>query len=132
MNYEIAEANELPSYFCLQLLGKPVGFLITSILSLLLVNTVNLESISTAGSSGFLLIFAIVNYIGFKKHKELNSKKSIHLIGSFLCAIAFVALIAQQSTSNIQGVAISLGIIAFCFIFEYVFQKINSTKAGTE
>jgi len=123
VNFEIAKEHELPQYFCHTFLGKPVGLLITAILSLVLVNTIDLKSISTAGSSGFLLIFAIVNFVGYKKYEMLNSKKTVHLAGVVLCSIAFITLIVQQSGSNIKGVLISLGIIAFSFFIEFTYQK---------
>ena len=85
VSFNIAEDQELPKYFCHKFWGKPIGFLVTALLSILLVNTFDLQSISTAGSSGFLLIFGIVNYIGFKKHKELGAKNWIHLIAATLC-----------------------------------------------
>ena len=126
VNYEIAKDNELPKYFCHQLWGKPIGLFITAMLSLVLVNTINLESISTAGSAGFLLIFAIVNYIGYKKSKTLQSNTSIHLTGAVLCSIAFVTLIIQQFDQNIMGVTIALGIIFSCFFLEFIFKKVTS------
>ncbi|WP_430410458.1 APC family permease [Kordia sp.] len=129
VNYDIAKDNELPHYFCHKFWGKPIGFLVTSIFSIALVNSFNLESISTAGSAGFLLIFAIVNYIGFKKHKELKSKKVIHLIATILCVLAFVTLIVQQSSQNIVGVSVALGIIIACFLLEFIFQKFTSKNA---
>ena len=123
VNYDIAEDKELPQYFCHEFWGKPKGLLITAILSVTLVNLFHLQSISTAGSAGFLLIFAVVNYIGFKKHQELNSKKWIHLLASSLCFIAFVTLIIQQFSENKIGVFISLGLIALCFLFEFMYKK---------
>ncbi len=123
VNYNIAEDKELPQYFTHQLWGKPIGLLITAILSIILVNLFNLESISTAGSAGFLFIFAIVNLIGYKKSKELNSKKWIHSIGFILCVIAFFTLIVQQFSENRTGVIISLSIIAFSFLMEYAYKK---------
>lgn len=127
VNYDIAKDNELPHYFCHKFWGKPVGFLITAILSIVLVNSFNLQIISTAGSAGFLLIFAIVNYIGFKKHKELESKKPIHLIATILCVLAFITLIMQQFTQNKTGVIAAVGIIISCFLLEMIFQK-TTTK----
>ena len=123
VNYDIAEDNELPKYFCHKFWGKPIGFLITAILSIALVNLFNLQSISTAGSAGFLLIFGIVNYIGYKKHKELESKKWIHLIAGAFCLIAFFTLLIQQYQTHKLGVAVAVGIIVVCFIIEYVYKK---------
>ncbi|RXG21862.1 amino acid:proton symporter (ABT family) [Leeuwenhoekiella polynyae] len=123
VNYDIAEDNELPKYFCHKFWGKPIGLLITAILAIALVNLFNLQSISTAGSAGFLLIFSIVNYIGYKKHQELDSKKWIHLTASLLCFVAFVTLNIQQFSTNKMGVIIALGIIAFCFVIELIYKK---------
>ena len=123
VNYDIAKDKELPQYFCHKFWGKPIGLLITALLSIALVNLFNLQSISTAGSVGFLLIFCIVNYIGFKKYKELESKKWIHLIASILCFFAFLTLIIQQFPKNRTGVLVALGILFFCFLLEWVYKK---------
>lgn len=123
VNYDVAKDKELPQYFCHKFWGKPIGFLITAILSIILVNSFNLQSISTAGSAGFLLIFTIVNFIGFKRHQELESKKMIHLVATILCALAFMTLIIQQFSENTIGVIISIAIIGFCFLMEWIYKK---------
>jgi amino acid transporter len=123
VNYEIAEDDELPHHFLSKFWNQPIGLLITAIATLALVNTLNLESISTAGSVGFILIFGIVNYVGFKLSKETNSNKTIPLLGCILCTIALVILIKQQLESNLIGVLVSLGIILFCFITEWLYKK---------
>ncbi|MBK0369062.1 APC family permease [Flavobacterium agrisoli] len=129
VNYDIALDEELPQYFCHKLWGKPIGLLVTAILSIALVNVFNLQSISTAGSAGFLMIFGIVNYIGFKKHLELNSNKWIHLLAAFLCFLAFFTLLVQQFKNNSLGVIISVGIILFCFLLEFFYKKYADKKA---
>ncbi|GAA3509521.1 amino acid permease [Aquimarina addita] len=128
VNYDIAKDKELPTYFCHKLWGKPIGLLITALISIILVNVFNLQSISTAGSAGFLLIFCVVNYIGFKKHKELKSKKWIHLAASILCGMAFFILIIQQFPKNKIGVLVATGIILFCFILEWGYKKTVSNN----
>lgn len=128
VNYEIAEDDELPHHFLAKFWNQPIGLLITAIATLILVNTLNLESISTAGSVGFILIFGIVNYVGFKLSKETNSNKTIPLLGCILCLVALVILIKQQLESNLTGVFVSLGIITLCFIIEWIYKK-NETKA---
>ncbi|WP_440121743.1 APC family permease [Tenacibaculum sp. Ill] len=128
VNYEIAEDDELPHHFLAKFWNQPIGLLITAIATLILVNTLNLESISTAGSVGFILIFGIVNYVGFKLSKETDSNKTIPLLGCILCLVALVILIKQQLESNLTGVFVSLGIITLCFIIEWIYKK-NETKA---
>ena len=126
VNYNIAQYGELPKYFCHKFWGKPIGLLITGLLSITLVNVFNLQSISTAGSAGFLLIFCIVNYIGYKKYKVLQSKKWIHMLASLLCLLAFMTLIIQQFTANRTGVLVALGIIVSCFLLEWMYKKSTS------
>jgi amino acid transporter len=84
VNYEIAKDDELPHHFLAKLWNEPIGLMITAILTLILVNILDLESISTAGSVGFLLIFGIVNYVGFKKSNEMKSNKVIPFLGFIL------------------------------------------------
>lgn len=123
VSYEIAEEDELPHQLTGKLWGQPEGLLITAIVTLMMTNTLNLESISIAGSIGFLMIFAIVNYVGYKCYREVNGNKVIPMVGSLLCTIALVALIVQQYASNAKGIFIAAGIIVFCFVVEYVYKR---------
>mgnify|MGYP003675395791 CR=1 FL=1 len=123
VSYELAEDDELPHAFTFQLWNKPIGLLITVILTLLTANFLNLESISTSGSAGFLLIFSTVNFIAFKKAKKINANRLICLLGAILSFTAFIVLIIQQFSSNRKGVLISLGIIFACFIMEWIYKK---------
>ena len=128
VNFEIAEDDELPKQFTCLLWGHPVGLLVTTIATIILVNTLKLESISTAGSVGFLLIFSIVNFVGFKLSKETNSNKIIPIIGAVLCFLAMLALLVQHYSVNKIDVFIALGIIAFSFATEYLYKKTEPKK----
>ncbi len=125
VSYEIADDDELPHQLTFLLWNHPVGLMITTILTLLLVNVVNLESISTAGSVGFILIFTFVNYIGFKLSKTINGNKIISLIGFILGLAALTVLIVQQYSSNRFGVVLAISIILVCFISEYIYKRIS-------
>ncbi len=123
VNFEISQDDQLPNYFLAQLWKQPVGLMITAVATLILVNVLNLESISTAGSIGFLLIFGMVNLAGFKLSKNTGGNKIIPLAGFILCMIASAILINQQYSSNITGVIISIAIIGFCFLTEWIYKK---------
>jgi len=123
VNYEVAEDKELPSEFTRTLWGKPIGLAIISAASVLLAVSVDLESISTSGSVGFLLIFAMVNLVGYKKAKEINGKKIISLFAAILCFAAFVILLIQQLETSPVGIYIAIGVFTSCFIAEYIFKK---------
>ncbi|MCG2459541.1 APC family permease [Flavobacteriaceae bacterium F89] len=123
VSYELAEDDELPHAFTFQFWNKPIGLIVTTAFTLLIANFMNLESISTSGSSGFLLIFAVVNFIAYSKSDAVNSNKFITLAGAILCGAAFVILVGQQFMANPMGIWISLGIIILCFVFEYFYKQ---------
>ncbi|MRJ10396.1 APC family permease [Ornithobacterium rhinotracheale] len=123
VNYEIAEDNELPHHFLGKLWGQPIGLMVTAVSTFVLVNTLDLESISTAGSLGFILIFGIVNLVNLKCYRSTNSVRIISLLGTILSVIAFVVLVNQQWKENKLGIYVSAGIILFCFLVEWVYKK---------
>lgn len=123
VSYKVAEDDELPHELTFKFWNHPIGLLIIAVATLLLANLAPLESISTSGSAGFLLLFAVVNYIAFKQHKKLSANKIITLLGTILCVVAFVMLIIQQSQSSLSGVIIIASIITACFIMEYLYKR---------
>ncbi|PIE90022.1 MAG: amino acid transporter [Acidobacteria bacterium] len=123
VNYEIAEDHELPHHFLGKLWGQPVGLMITSIATLVMVNSLDLESISTAGSMGFLLIFAIVNFVGFKLSKAVKGYKLIPFLGFLLSILALGILINQQYQTNLTGIVIAFAILLLCLIMEWLYKK---------
>ncbi|VAV91291.1 Uncharacterized amino acid permease, GabP family [hydrothermal vent metagenome] len=132
VSYEIAEDGELPDEFTKQFWGQPVGLLITAIATLVLVNTLKLESIAAAGSIGFLLIFAIVNFVGFRLAKQIEASKIIPLSGFILCGLALSALILHIFTANKTGLYVSGSIIFGCFLIEYFHKKNVKRKLAKE
>jgi amino acid transporter len=124
VSFEIAEDDELPHHLTGKLWNHPVGLMITAIATLVTTNLLKLESISTAGSIGFLLIFSIVNYVGYKLYDKIKGNKIIPLVGFLLCSSALIILIIQQISSNIAGVVVAISIIIFCFITEWIYKKI--------
>jgi len=123
VSYQIAADNELPLSLTKMFWNQPIGLLITAVSTLILTNTLNLESISTAGSVGFLLIFAVVNLAGLKLSNKTKSNKLIPLLGFILSSVALIVLLKQQYTSNPEGVNVALSVIAFCFIMEYLYKR---------
>lgn len=129
VNYEIAEDEELPKNFLYQFWAKPIGLMITAVSTLTLTNILKIESISTAGSISFILIFGVVNFVAFKKSEDINGNKVIPLIGFILCGIAVVSLIIEQYSDNQVGIFTAAGIIIFCFVAEYFYQKHRSKNS---
>ncbi|MCB0569484.1 MAG: amino acid permease [Phaeodactylibacter sp.] len=130
VSYEISEDDELPHQLTFKLWNQPVGLLITTIATLTFVNVLDLESISTAGSVGFLLIFAVVNYAGFKLSGETNSNKAIPAIGGLLCTAALFMLVQQEFESNRLGVIIAVAIVLTCFLIEWIYKRTERKGAA--
>ncbi|MDA8595712.1 APC family permease [Flavobacteriaceae bacterium] len=123
VNYELAEDDELPHEFTAKLWNQPIGLLITTIMTLVLVNFMDLSSISTAGSIGFLIIFAMVNFANLKLRKATKSKSWIPLTGFLMCLVALAALINQQIEQAPNGVYIAILIILVCFLGEFLYKR---------
>lgn len=129
VNYEIAEDEELPKNFLHQFWGKPIGLMITAVATLILTNILKIESISTAGSIAFILIFGVVNFVAFKLSKDIKGNKKVPLIGFIMCCIAVVALIIEQYSDNKIGIFTAGGIIVFCVIAEYFYRKYRAKNS---
>ncbi len=123
VSYELAEDDEAPHELTQYFWNQPIGLAVTAILTLIIANTLKLSSISTAGSLGFLLIFTLVNWGAYKKNREIKSSKAITLIATLFCFIATLALTMHQLQNNILGITVSIGIILFSFLLEFIYKK---------
>jgi len=101
LSYVIAKDGELPKILERKAWGKPIeGLLITSGVTLLIANLTDISSMSTMGSTGFLLIFALVNGANAALAKDTQSKRSLSLAGAALCLGALTSLIWQIVNSS--------------------------------
>jgi L-asparagine transporter-like permease len=123
VSYELAEDDEDPHELTKYLWNQPIGVLITSLLTLAIANTLNLDNIATSGSIGFLLIFAIVNLSAYRLRANISANAWIPMIAFILCLTAMVVLTVQQYGTNRIGILISLGLVLFCFIGEFIFKR---------
>jgi len=128
VSYEIAEDDELPHQLTYKLWNEPVGLAITTIATLVIANFLELESISTAGSVGFLLVFAIVNFTSLKLYDQIGGKRILPFIGLLFCSLAIVILISQEFSSNKTGVVAAFSIIAICFLMEWIYKRTESYR----
>ncbi|MEN2283326.1 APC family permease [Algoriphagus sp. SE2] len=128
VSYEIAEDDELPHELTSKLWNQPVGLIITSGLTLIMCNAFDLKSISTSGSIGFLIVFAMVNYAGFKLSDQIQGNKIVPITGFILCIIASITLVVQQYQSNKWGIFIALTIALVSFLIEFFYKRSKSYR----
>ncbi len=119
LSFIIARDGELPQILERKVWNEPIGgLLITSGATLLIANLVDLSSISTMGSVGFLLIFAAVNGANARLAHETGGKKWLSLIGVGLCLSALTALVWETAERAPQQLWIPLAMIALAFVVE--------------
>lgn len=131
VSYKISEDGELPHHFMYRFWGHPIGLAITSVATIAMVNTLDLESISTTGSVGFLFIFAVTNYAAYRTRQDTHASPLASIAGAILCVVALAVLLVQQTTTNPTGVAIATIIIASCFILEWWFKHATNNDKTT-
>jgi len=123
LSYVIAKDGELPSALERKVWNEPIeGLLITAGLTLLIANSVDLSSMSTMGSAGFLLIFAAANGANAKLAGETRSKRWISLIGLGLCLGALASLLWQTAIYSLTQLWIPFGMIVVSFLIEAAFR----------
>ena len=129
LTYIIAKEGELPKVMTKKVWNKPLeGLLITSCISVIVSNLFDLESISTMGSAGFLLIFAMVNMANVKLANETRSGKLIPLVAFTCCVIALCALMWQTLITNPMNTIVLIIMIFLSFSIELLYREYSGRK----
>jgi amino acid transporter len=124
VSYVIAKEGELPAQLDHMVWRRPIeGLIITSVLTLLIANLFDLTNISIMGSSGFLIIFAMVNFANTRMASSTDSKKWVSATGGILCLIALVVLILQRAITSPEELWVLLAIVGFAFTTEIIYRK---------
>ncbi len=119
--YSIAKSRELPAQLERPIWNQPLeGLLITAGASVLLANVLNLDSISTMGSAGFLIIFAVVNLAEAKTARSRGSAPWVSALAAAVCVGALVALVTMSSLGSI---AVLVVMVALAFGIEATFRR---------
>jgi amino acid transporter len=123
LSYTIAKDGELPPILEKEVWGKPIeGLLITSGVTVLIANLVDLSSISMMGSAGFLLIFAAVNGANVVLADDTKSKRLLSLIGAGLCLAALGSLVWQTAANSPEQLWFLFAMIGAAFSIEIMFR----------
>lgn len=126
ISYIIARDGELPDILEKKIWNRPIeGLLITSGITLIVANLLNLSSISMMGSAGFLLIFAAVNAANFRLHKETKCRKFLAFFGVIICIVALGALVWQRTTESPKELWILTVMVGAAFLIEKTYKTIT-------
>jgi len=129
LGYSLAKDGELPELLEEKVWSRPVsGVLLTTGLSLLLANLVDLQAIAILGSAGFLVVFAAVNAAGYKLAAEAKANKVICAVAMLACLAALAALLWDTWRETPQALWVFLGMVVFAALFELVYSKWRGHK----
>ncbi|WP_099020444.1 APC family permease [Mycolicibacterium palauense] len=107
--YLMARHGELPARLARPVWNRPIGGLLaTTIGTLLVVNTIDLERISLIGSAGFLLIFAAVNLAAARtaRHRAVRAAAVAGVVcclGSLAALVTYTARVAPTQLWVLVG-----------------------------
>ncbi|MEJ2761804.1 MAG: APC family permease [Gammaproteobacteria bacterium] len=129
LSFTIAKDGELPVVLEKKAWNEPIGgLLITSGVTLLIANLIDLSSIATMGSAGFLLIFTAVNGANAKMSEETGSRAWISLVGAGLCLVALASLLWETADISPRKLWIPVAMLVVAFFIETAFRVITGRR----
>jgi hypothetical protein len=113
-------AEKLPR----RLWNRPIGgLLLMSALTLLVANGLDLASISSLGSAGFLLIFAAVNGANLRLRLKTNSRSTLSFLGMCSCLGALLMMLAYLWEQSRHHVWELITLLALVFLLQAIYQR---------
>ena len=131
--YMIARSGELPVELERSIHGQHLeGTLITAAFGLLIANFVPLEAIATAGSAGFLILFAAVNVANVRLAKETGSRAWLSALAALSTLIAVIVLCVQvdENPATRRHLWILVGMVTGAFAIEFAYRRLASRSGS--
>jgi hypothetical protein len=133
LSYTIAVDGQLPKILKKEFWNQPLlGLLITTALALLIANLFDISSIATMGSSGFLLIFTLVNLANVRLAQETGSRQWLSLVGALACLSALLALLWQIEMSTPLKLLTLVAILGLSIGIESVYRLLRKRRMAIE
>lgn len=126
LGYILAKDGVLPDRLDMEEHGIPVvGVVLTVLLSLIIANSIDLTEIATIASSGFLLIFIIVNISAYKLRYETGANIFIVIIACLLSGAALTTLLIHTFSTNTRTIVLFLLFIVVSLFFELSYGRLK-------
>ena len=131
LSYVIATDGELPRFLERKIWDRPAeGLAITACATLLTANFFDLQSISTMGSTGFLLIFAAVNAAAFHLSARIGAVRWLPALGVVLCLGALAALLWQTAERHPEHLLVLAVLVGLAFLIELFYRMFGARRDG--
>lgn len=117
----LAEEGEAPRRYERKMWGRyPVGLAVIAVLVLVIANFLDLHALSSAASTGFILVFMMVNVANARLAAETGSRRWISITGAAVCLVALLVMLFQ--IARVPGHRSDLVFIAGLLIFPLIYQ----------
>ncbi len=127
--YVIAKDGELPRVLDRKVWNEPLeGLLITAGATLVVANVLDLSSISTMGSAGFLLVFAAVNAAAFVHAGRSGGRRWLPALGAVACAAALVALVWHTAAASPWRLLVLLLLVGLAVAIEGSYRLLSGRR----
>jgi hypothetical protein len=129
ITYIIARDGELPEFLERKVWRKPVeGLLVSALLTLVVANLFNIESISIMGSAGFLIVFAAVNIANVVRCRETKSAWPVSAAGAVACVAALSALVWIRATDSPRTMWVLGGMLLLSVSIETLYRELTGRR----
>ncbi len=119
LGYILAKEGELPGILEKEERSIPTnGVLLTTLLSLVLANSIDLTEIAIIGSASFLLIFFIVNLASLKLYKSIEANRFVVMMAALMSLAALATLLFHTFFTSPGAIGVFLSFICVAFVFE--------------
>ena len=124
LGFTLAKDGELPEKLNVERNNIPfTGVLATTVISLIMANSIDITQIAIIGSASFLLIFTVINLSAYKMKDEIKANKYIVISSTIVSFIALVVLLFHTFSEDFSALMIFFSFIAFSIIFEFFYGK---------
>lgn len=131
--YLMARHGELPRRLGRPVWDRPIGGLFATTLgTLVIVNTVNIEGISLMGSAGFLIIFAAVNLAAVRLLANTRMTATAAIAGAVVCVVCLCALIAYAATHIPGQLGVLGGLLGAAVVGEAIMRPRRAAGASLD
>ncbi len=128
-SYMVARYGQIPKFAEKKVWKNAYeGLIMISLISLIIVNTADLETISTAGSAGFLVIFLLVNIAAFKLRKEIDANPIIVGLATLGTGLALGVLIYTMYSNSPSQLGLLFSLLAGSAVLEVGYRSWTSRR----
>lgn len=121
----LAKAHEAQEVYETEVKGRyPVGLFVITALVLLIANFLNLHSLSAATSTGFILVFLVVNVACARLAAVTGARRWVCIAGAVVCAVALLILLVEtgRNPENRKDLWFIGGLMVLPVVYQAVYR----------